>query len=69
VHGHNFDVILGTDATVPNFVNPPRRDVINSASGVFRLFEIRLTPKQTVSGGNTTFRFFTNNPGAWFLHW
>ncbi|KAJ7820957.1 laccase [Mycena leptocephala] len=50
LHGHNFDVILGTDATVPNFVNPPRRDVIN------------------ISGGNTTFRFFTNNPGAWFLH-
>ncbi|KAF7342452.1 putative Laccase-1 [Mycena venus] len=50
LHGHNFDVILGTNATVPNFVNPPRRDVIN------------------ISGGNTTFRFFTNNPGAWFLH-
>ncbi|KAF7358305.1 Laccase-2 [Mycena venus] len=50
LHGHNFDVVLGTDATVPNYVNPPRRDVIN------------------ISGGNTTFRFFTNNPGAWFLH-
>lgn len=22
-----------------------------------------------VNGGNTTFRFFTDNPGAWFLHW
>jgi len=23
---------------------------------------------QPINGGNTTFRFFTNNPGAWFLH-
>ncbi|KAJ7579850.1 laccase 3 [Mycena floridula] len=51
LHGHNFDVVLqGTGNTVPNYVNPPRRDV---------------TP---VNGGNTTFRFFTDNPGAWFLH-
>ncbi|KAJ6602828.1 laccase [Mycena vulgaris] len=50
LHGHNFDVVLGTNATVPNYINPPRRDVIN------------------ISGGNTTFRFNSNNPGAWFLH-
>ncbi|KAJ7174854.1 laccase [Mycena filopes] len=50
LHGHNFDVILGTDATVPNYVNPPRRDVVPIVSG------------------NTTFRFFSGNPGAWFLH-
>ncbi|KAJ7183852.1 laccase-2 [Mycena filopes] len=50
MHGHNFDVILGTDATVPNYVNPPRRDVV------------------PVVSGNTTFRFFSGNPGAWFLH-
>jgi len=50
LHGHNFDVILETNATVPNFVNPPRRDVV------------------PINGGNTTFRFFTGNPGAWFLH-
>ena len=22
-----------------------------------------------VNGGNLTFRFFSGNPGAWFLHW
>ncbi|KAF7316551.1 putative Laccase-1 [Mycena indigotica] len=50
LHGHNFDVILQSNAGTKNFVNPPRRDV---------------TP---INGGNTTFRFFTDNPGAWFLH-
>ncbi|KAJ7584002.1 laccase 6 [Mycena floridula] len=51
LHGHNFDVVLQGDGnTVPNYVNPPRRDV---------------TP---INGGNTTFRFFTDNPGSWFLH-
>ncbi|KAF7360966.1 Laccase 3 [Mycena sanguinolenta] len=50
LHGHNFDVILETNATIPNFVNPPRRDVV------------------PINGGNTTFRFFSGNPGAWFLH-
>ncbi|KAF7360980.1 putative Laccase-1 [Mycena sanguinolenta] len=50
LHGHNFDVILESNAVTPNFVNPPRRDV---------------TP---INGGNTTFRFFSGNPGAWFLH-
>ncbi|KAJ6453953.1 laccase [Mycena sanguinolenta] len=50
LHGHNFDVILETDAVTPNFVNPPRRDVV------------------PINGGNTTFRFFSGNPGAWFLH-
>ncbi|KAJ7916089.1 laccase 3 [Mycena leptocephala] len=50
LHGHNFDVVLESNAVTPNFVNPPRRDV---------------TP---INGGNTTFRFFSGNPGAWFLH-
>ncbi|KAJ7628126.1 putative laccase 1d precursor [Mycena polygramma] len=50
LHGHNFDVILESNAVDKNFVNPPRRDVV------------------PINGGNTTFRFFTNNPGAWFLH-
>ncbi|KAJ7113583.1 laccase 6 [Mycena epipterygia] len=51
VHGHNFDVIAQTNATVPNFVNPPRRDVV------------------PINGPNpTTFRFYSGNPGAWFLH-
>ncbi|KAJ7211771.1 laccase [Mycena pura] len=50
LHGHNFDIILVSGATTPNFVNPPRRDVV------------------PINSGNTTFRFFSNNPGAWFLH-
>jgi iron transport multicopper oxidase len=28
-----------------------------------------LSNPEKVNGGNTTFRFFSNNPGAWFLHW
>ncbi|KAJ7152137.1 laccase [Mycena filopes] len=54
LHGHNFDVVVESDPTgatrAPNYVNPPRRDVV------------------PINGGNTTFRFFSNNPGAWFLH-
>ncbi|KAJ6616355.1 laccase [Mycena sp. CBHHK59/15] len=50
LHGHNFDVTLASNAVTPNFVNPPRRDVV------------------AINGGNTTFRFFSGNPGAWFLH-
>ncbi|KAJ7121665.1 laccase 6 [Mycena epipterygia] len=50
LHGHNFDVVLESNAVTPNYVNPPRRDVV------------------PINGGNTTFRFFSNNPGAWFLH-
>ncbi|KAJ7046045.1 putative laccase 1d precursor [Mycena alexandri] len=54
LHGHNFDVIVESSPTAPsatpNFVNPPRRDVV------------------PINGGNTTFRFFSGNPGAWFLH-
>jgi iron transport multicopper oxidase len=33
------------------------------------LNERALTANATVNGGNTTFRFFSGNPGAWFLHW
>ncbi|KAJ7136874.1 laccase [Mycena epipterygia] len=54
LHGHNFDVILESNAVTPNFVNPPRRDVV---------------PINGLNASvNTTFRFFSGNPGAWFLH-
>lgn len=54
LHGHNFDVIQQGSMTSPNYVNPPRRDVV-PING----------PTAT---SNTTFRFYSNNPGAWFLH-
>ncbi|KAK7046367.1 laccase 3 [Favolaschia claudopus] len=51
LHGHNFDIVQGGTDTEPNYVNPPRRDVV-----------------PILGPGDTTFRFFSGNPGAWFLH-
>ncbi|THU89658.1 laccase2 [Dendrothele bispora CBS 962.96] len=53
LHGHNFDIIRTATQTTPNFVNPPRRDVV---------------PIIGTDESNTTFRFKADNPGAWFLH-
>ncbi|KAJ7157671.1 laccase2 [Mycena crocata] len=50
LHGHNFDIVLPSGQTTPNYINPARRDVV------------------PVNGPNMTFRFFSDNPGAWFLH-
>ncbi|KAJ7760833.1 laccase-2 [Mycena maculata] len=50
VHGHNFDIVLASGQVTPNYINPPRRDVVS------------------INGPNITFRFQSNNPGAWFLH-
>ncbi|KAJ7024886.1 putative laccase 2d [Mycena alexandri] len=50
MHGHNFDVVVETDAVTPNYVNPPRRDVV------------------PINGGNTTFRFFSGNPGEFLFY-
>ncbi|KAJ7760816.1 putative laccase 2 precursor [Mycena maculata] len=38
VHGHNFDITLASGQVTPNFVNPPRRDVvpINGPNVTFR---------------------------------
>ncbi|KAJ7018613.1 laccase [Mycena alexandri] len=44
------DITIPGTGMTPNYVNPPRRDVV------------------PINGGNTTFRFFSGNPGAWFLH-
>nr|CAR47803.1 multiple oxidase [Phlebia tremellosa] len=52
LHGHTFSVVQGAGQTVPNYVNPVRRDVVS----------IGAVPD------NVTIRFETNNPGPWFLH-
>ncbi|KIJ50343.1 multicopper oxidase [Sphaerobolus stellatus SS14] len=55
LHGHTFSVIQSGDGGPPNFVNPPRRDVVASGAG---------TPDSPA----TRIRFRTDNPGPWFLH-
>ncbi|ESK88328.1 laccase [Moniliophthora roreri MCA 2997] len=52
LHGHAFDVVRSAGSNKYNYVDPPRRDVVNSGKG----------------GDNVTIRFFTDNPGPWFLH-
>ncbi|ESK92808.1 laccase [Moniliophthora roreri MCA 2997] len=52
LHGHAFDVVRVAGSDTYNYANPVRRDVVNSGKG----------------GDNVTFRFFTDNPGPWFLH-
>lgn len=50
---HSFSVIRSAYSTEYNFVNPIRRDTVDT--GLF--------------GSNTTIRFVTDNAGPWFLHW
>jgi iron transport multicopper oxidase len=52
LHGHTFSVIKSAGQTTPNFVNPPRRDVVSAGS----------------ASDNVTIRFVTDNAGPWFLH-
>ncbi|KAL5531208.1 hypothetical protein ACEPAG_4084 [Sanghuangporus baumii] len=52
LHGHAFDVIRVAGSKEYNFKNPVRRDVVAIGQG----------------GDEVTFRFFTDNPGPWFLH-
>ncbi|EJD05393.1 laccase [Fomitiporia mediterranea MF3/22] len=52
LHGHAFDVIRVAGSKTYNFANPVRRDVVQTGQG----------------GDEVTFRFFTDNPGPWFLH-
>jgi iron transport multicopper oxidase len=52
LHGHTFDVIRSAGQTTPNYINPPRRDVVSTG----------------VAGDNVTIRFRTDNPGPWILH-
>ncbi|EJD00073.1 Cu-oxidase-domain-containing protein [Fomitiporia mediterranea MF3/22] len=52
LHGHNFDVVRVAGSDEYNYVNPPRRDVVNIG----------------VATDNVTIRFTTDNSGPWFLH-
>ncbi|KIJ45860.1 multicopper oxidase [Sphaerobolus stellatus SS14] len=54
LHGHTFDVIQSASGGPPNYINPPRRDVVASGSAP--------------NGNPVRFRFLTNNPGPWFVH-
>ncbi|KAG6827038.1 laccase [Tricholoma furcatifolium] len=49
---HTFDVVRSAGSDTYNYVNPVRRDVVNTG----------------LSGDNVTIRFETNNAGPWFLH-
>ncbi|KAF8490605.1 laccase 17 [Gautieria morchelliformis] len=53
LHGHTFDVIQSASGGAPNYVNPPRRDVV--ASGGTTDNPVRI-------------RFRTDNPGPWLVH-
>ncbi|KAJ8073018.1 hypothetical protein PM082_019886 [Marasmius tenuissimus] len=52
LHGHVFDVVRSAGSSEFNFVDPVRRDVVNTG----------------VDGDNVTIRFRTDNAGPWFLH-
>ncbi|KAF8806820.1 laccase 3 precursor [Phlegmacium glaucopus] len=52
LHGHSFDVIRSAGSSEYNFVDPVRRDVVNTG----------------LVGDNVTIRFVTDNSGPWILH-
>ncbi|KAI0294017.1 laccase T2 copper depleted [Multifurca ochricompacta] len=52
LHGHPFHVVRGAGNSTYNFVDPVIRDVVSMGK----------------TGDNLTIRFFTDNPGPWFLH-
>jgi iron transport multicopper oxidase len=51
LHGHSFRVVRSAGNSTYNFDNPVIRDVVNIGE----------------QGDNVTIRFFTDNPGPWFL--
>ncbi|KAH9038809.1 laccase C [Lactarius pseudohatsudake] len=53
LHGHSFHVVRSAGNTSYNFVNPVVRDVVSIGTGTTDV---------------VTIRFFTDNPGPWFLH-
>ncbi|KAI0294023.1 laccase C [Multifurca ochricompacta] len=53
LHGHSFHVVRSAGNTSYNFDNPVVRDVVSIGTG---------------STDIVTIRFFTDNPGPWFLH-
>lgn len=50
---HPFSVIRSAGERRSNYLNPVRRDVVNTG----------------LDGSNVTIRFTTDNPGPWLLHW
>ncbi|KAF8492161.1 laccase B [Russula emetica] len=53
LHGHSFHVVRSAGTESYNFVNPVVRDVVSIGTSKSDL---------------VTIRFFTDNPGPWFLH-
>ncbi|KAI0269645.1 laccase 4 [Russula aff. rugulosa BPL654] len=53
LHGHSFHVVRSAGSDSYNFVNPVVRDVVSIGTSKSDL---------------VTIRFFTDNPGPWFLH-
>ncbi|KAI0258277.1 laccase [Gloeopeniophorella convolvens] len=52
LHGHSFYVVRSAGNSSYNWDDPVLRDVVSIGG----------------AGDNVTIRFFTNNPGPWFLH-
>ena len=52
LHGHDFHVVRSAGSSTYNYDNPVIRDVVSMGN----------------TGDNVTIRFFTDNPGPWFLH-
>ncbi len=52
LHEHAFHVVRSAGNSTYNFDNPAVRDVVSIGE----------------SGDNVTIRFYTDNPGPWFLH-
>ncbi|KAG6849322.1 hypothetical protein H0H93_009464 [Arthromyces matolae] len=50
---HTFHVVRSGRSNTYNWINPVRRDTVDTG----------------LDDGETTIRFFTDNPGPWFLHW
>ncbi|KAF8272429.1 laccase [Lactarius quietus] len=54
LHGHAFHVVRSANSTDYNWVNPVMRDVVSIGTNT--------------TTDQVTIRFFTDNPGPWFLH-
>ncbi|KAI9511059.1 laccase [Russula earlei] len=54
LHGHAFHVVRSAGNSTYNYDNPVVRDVVSIGDSSV--------------GDNVTIRFFTDNPGPWFLH-
>jgi hypothetical protein len=54
LHGHAFHVVRSAGNSTYNYVDPVVRDVVSIGD--------------VATNDNVTIRFFTDNPGPWFLH-